>query len=709
MSGTTDFLFQGSTPVAVPTGSDTSSSFPSWLQSENFNLGNAAFSLAGQQYSPFQGPQIYNPSADTQASQSMAEQNVGSWQPSLNAASALTMDAAGNPVSATGVNFNQLGSSDINQYMNPYTQNVIGGLESASNQNLMTNILPNIQSQFTSAGQTASPQQASAEGTAIYNAESALNPAIANALQTGYSGALSTAQQQQQAGLSTQQFNSQQGLQAGEFNTGVQQAAGAQLGQLGALGQQLGAADVSSVGAAGSAQDAYQQANINTAMQNYQNQQQWPYQNLQFASNIVQGLQAPTTTQTVGTTYPSTTGASPVAAALGTAAAANSLQLAKGGHVKGALARYADGGSTKAAQSDPLATGLFDALLSTPGGSTPDPSAEVAHISYLASLGGMNVPTNLAKGGKFDGALARYATGGASTTPTASNPFPNPGNANFRNDVLVNAYANNMGRLPDAAGAASWTSLFDQGASAQNVTNQIAAAPESAINRDYQTSLGRAPDAPGLASWMAQANSGTPLSTIATNIANSPEGQTYSQNQTNSATSSATPAATLAALTQDYQTSLGRAPDQAGLVGWEQQANSGTPLSQIASGIATSPEGTAYATANPSSPGAAVYQDNASPTAQAITADYQASLGRAPDPAGLQNYLDLANNGESLSQIAGAIAGEPEALAHAGAPSTGTPFGSQPAVVNAALAPLARGGKVRKPARGALSSARRAA
>lgn len=424
MSGsTTSFLFNGQPTPPQPTGSDTSTSYPLWLQDYTYGLAGAAQNLASQPYTQFPGPQVASPSDATQQSWNMALGNVGNYQPALNNAATATYYGSlptdvGNINAPSPINFSQLNApspvnfspvgtpstinasslsgSDIQKYMNPYMDQVIGGLTSASNNNLFQNVLPSVQDRFVSAGQSRSPQEMQSTNNAVYQSQQALDQAIGGALNTGYQGALSTAQQQQaqqlqtqlqqqgvglgvaeqnqslglqnaqqqqgfqtafqqqqqQLGLSTaeqqqgvglgvQQQNQTLALQQQQANRAAQQAAGAQYGQIGALTQQLGAADTGQVAAAGQAQDVNSQANINAALNNFYAQQQWPYQNLTYASNIIRGQAEPSNTQQVGLQYNpgQTYSASPLSSFIGTTLGASALgtaatSLKKGGRVK---------------------------------------------------------------------------------------------------------------------------------------------------------------------------------------------------------------------------------------------------------------------------------------------------------------------------------------------------------------------------------------
>ncbi len=304
MASITDFLFQGNQSPPATVGSDTSTSTPLWLQQMVSNIGSAAENLAGTPYTPYSGPQVATPSTATQNAWQMAQQGVGGYQPDLTQAETLT-GQAGTPI--TG--------ADVQQYMSPYMDQVIGGLTSASNQNLFNNVLPGIQDRFVSAGQSRSPQEAELTARTVGQSNQALDQSIAGALGQGYQGALNTAISQQ----------------------GAKQAAGAQYGALGAARQQLGAGDIGQVAAAGQGQDINNQANINAAMNNFYAQQQWPYQNLGFASNIIRGLPVNTNTQTVGQQYAPGTGgytASPLASFIGATSGSKALGFARGGKTK---------------------------------------------------------------------------------------------------------------------------------------------------------------------------------------------------------------------------------------------------------------------------------------------------------------------------------------------------------------------------------------
>lgn len=311
--------------IPAPTTQSTSTTYPLWLTQAMQQVIGAAGNLAQQPYTQFPGPTVAQPSATTQRAWNLAGSNVGNWQPDVSQAGALTSAAAA-PIT----------SSDINTFLNPYQDYITGAL----NRNLQENVLPGVQDKFVSAGQSRSPQEAEITNRALRDNQIAVGQSLAG----GYQGALNSLLQQRQQ----------------------QAAAGAQFGQLGALNSQLGSVDLSNLAAAGTAQDTSHQANINAALNQFYQQQQYPYQQLSFLSDIMRGLptqESGTTTQTVnaGQTF----APSPLATYAGTAGLSSGLGgsstgslsgLKRGGHVT--PRRLAIGGPMMMPGAVPMARGF---------------------------------------------------------------------------------------------------------------------------------------------------------------------------------------------------------------------------------------------------------------------------------------------------------------------------------------------------------------
>lgn len=150
-----------------------------------------------------------------------------------------------------------------------------------------------------------------------------------------------------------------------------------------------------------------------------------------------------------------------------------------------------------------------------------------------------------------------------------------------------------------------------------------ASANTTALTAIYHELLNRAPDQAGLEYWNTLLQAGVSLTTIIDDIKHSVEYASMSHDPTSSVTASTqygaattvigAPATQAAGAQQDpttaisnlYQQLLHRAPDQAGLAYWVQQANAGTSLSAIADQMRVGSEYTG-GTSLPSAPAPAV-------------------------------------------------------------------------------------------------------
>lgn len=149
-----------------------------------------------------------------------------------------------------------------------------------------------------------------------------------------------------------------------------------------------------------------------------------------------------------------------------------------------------------------------------------------------------------------------------------------------------------------------------------------------------------------------------------------------------------------------YQLELGRAPDPTGLAYFGDRLSAGASLSDVAAGIANSPEALARdaiaramqavsSTAQTPTPPPPPAFSN--PFDSAVAEIYRSQLGRAPDAAGLEYFSSRLSGGAALADVLAAISGSQEAQMRnllAGLPQyeQGTPF-----VPNDGLAFLHRG------------------
>lgn len=166
-------------------------------------------------------------------------------------------------------------------YMSPYMQNVVDTQQQQAKR------------QAAIQGQTQQAQ--AAQAGAFGGGRDAIMRAQANAdLQRNLQGIQATGLQnaytQGQQQFNTEQQNRLAGLQAAMSGAG-------QLGQLGTTGLQNQLSVLGAQQAAGQQQQQQQQNIINQAAQNYNTAQQYPYMQLGFMQNMLQGLPITTTSQ----------------------------------------------------------------------------------------------------------------------------------------------------------------------------------------------------------------------------------------------------------------------------------------------------------------------------------------------------------------------------------------------------------------------------
>lgn len=233
-------LFQGSALPNVSTTQTQQTTAPDYYS-------NYLSNLASQGQTAAQNAQYVGPTGLQNQAFSQVAQNVGNYQPYLNQAASLTGQAAQGP--------------NVNQFMNPYTQDVVNQIGVLGQRNIQENLAPQATAGAVGTGQFGSQRGAQVLGNTLRDAATNITAQQQQALQQGYTQALQAAQNQQQLGLS----------------------AGSQLANLAGQQQNLGLQDVNALSTLGAQQQ-----------QIAQNQQLFPLQNLTTESNIMKGLTVPT-------------------------------------------------------------------------------------------------------------------------------------------------------------------------------------------------------------------------------------------------------------------------------------------------------------------------------------------------------------------------------------------------------------------------------
>jgi hypothetical protein len=198
-----------------------------------------------------------------------------------------------------------------------------------------------------------------------------------------------------------------------------------------------------------------------------------------------------------------------------------------------------------------------------------------------------------------------------------------------------------LGRAPDAAGLQAWTGLID-GSSVPlaDVATDFTTSPEfmhdygaltdpQYVTQLYQNVLGRAPDPEGAAAWDNALADGESRGSVLVGFAESQENKADTISSAGDQDNGE--------VYRLYQTTLDRAPDTAGLNSWSEALGSGTPLTQIAQNFMNSTE----------------FQQKYGGLSASdfVSTLYENALGRAADPAGLQAWTNILQQGGSEASV----------------------------------------------------------
>jgi len=181
-------------------------------------------------------------------------------------------------------------------------------------------------------------------------------------------------------------------------------------------------------------------------------------------------------------------------------------------------------------------------------------------------------------------------------------------------DAVTAAYVNELGRLPDPGGLATYSALLLSGVPLSQVQSALAqsAKAQADIQNLYMAALGRAADPTGIALDTQALTTGASLAQLRMGIVQSREEQSAIQGL--------------------YEGVLGRPADAGGFASITQALLGGATLAQLRSGLAASPE-----------------------AARAVTAVFQNDLGRAPAAPEVAFYTSALAAGTTLATITSSI------------------------------------------------------
>jgi hypothetical protein len=351
----------GSPSTPADTTSTTTAELPDWARGYAKDTLAKASTLTDINTNPYQqygGERI----AGFQPMQQQAFQGAANMQPSAQVG--LGSGIAGMAgVGALGTNFQggqfqggQFDTQAAQQYMNPYTQNVVDYQKSQALRDFQI-AQPMRQAQAVQQGAFGGSRSAIVDAEAQRN----LNSQLQGITATGQQAAFQQAQQQfnadqarnmqaQQLGEQSRQYGAGLGMQG--LQTGLQAAS--TLGQLGQTqyGQQMGINQLQSQ--YGQQQQQQAQRPLDMAYQDFMNQQNYPYKQLGFMSDMIRGL--PLGQQSTSQMYQAPPSTLQTVGALGLGAyGLNQLSKADGGlagsYAGGGMVAFRDGGDTDIAHS----------------------------------------------------------------------------------------------------------------------------------------------------------------------------------------------------------------------------------------------------------------------------------------------------------------------------------------------------------------------
>lgn len=268
MGGFTDFLFQGQTPPAVTTDTNSGSNLPLWYSSYLSTLANQSANIASAPYQSYDQPRIAPQDQQETAAYDFLGQNAGNWQQPLQGAQGAAGSVAG------GFNEDQ-----FNKYLSPYTGGVVNEIGRLGQQNLTENLLPTLNDQFIGSGQFGSDRNRTMDERLVRDVGANISGQQGMALQGAYT-------------------NAEQAYNTGQGNVN---AAAQNLGGLSQMDQALTTGEAGALSASGQTNRAFGQANYDLAYQDFLNQQNYPRQNVSFLSSVLHGQQVPTSQNTTST------------------------------------------------------------------------------------------------------------------------------------------------------------------------------------------------------------------------------------------------------------------------------------------------------------------------------------------------------------------------------------------------------------------------
>jgi hypothetical protein len=237
-----DFLTEGKAPQAVPVSSLEQAILPDWYTNYAMDILSNQQAIANRAFPLYQGPRIADFSALQKQAFEQTPQAAQAYQPYLQQAGRSAADVT-------------------QQFMNPYTDQVVNRIGELGTRALKEQVLPGIEGEMIRAGQFGGTRQAELMGRAIRDATEGISAQQAGALQQGYTQSLGAAQREQE-----------------------------RQGALASQAQQLALTGVGALQQAGGMQQGQTQRNLDLASADFERQQAYPQEQVKGMIGALQGV-----------------------------------------------------------------------------------------------------------------------------------------------------------------------------------------------------------------------------------------------------------------------------------------------------------------------------------------------------------------------------------------------------------------------------------
>lgn len=293
-----DFLFEGKPPQSTTTWGQTVENIPKWMSDYTQGLIARANAAASEPYIPYGGPRIAGFAPEQQAAFGMVEENVGAWQPYMEAGTAGYMGgldraaniygAASPYLEAGGKQWTDEGVSE--SYMNPYIENVLNRQRDMATRTLEEDFMPQLSGMFGGAGQYGSRGgTGSMESVGIRGVRDIQEGLEAQRLEA-LSGAYGQGADIFGADMSRQGELARISGALEEAGAASMYAGAQGLGQMGEAAQGMGLMDAASMEGIGAQQQQQEQQSLDLAYQDFLEQRNLPFERLGFMNEMVRGL-----------------------------------------------------------------------------------------------------------------------------------------------------------------------------------------------------------------------------------------------------------------------------------------------------------------------------------------------------------------------------------------------------------------------------------